>query len=300
MAIEKNHAPMGELFSRAYAESAEPVLDSAALRNRLAAYVSHDLFKDHWDLSVHLKKETGQSAPTWSANSTLYHKFDEYLASVPRDQFLNLITHIWRFLKNKHQQYSQRPNGNWDLRSKPAEEWKAFVERVLREENIGYVLDEQCGVRFQVDRQFELQHEAALSCLAEPRFSAALAAFEDAHRYFASTPQDLKAALRALFESVEIVAKQMYSADRLTAKLVTNDIKNRILTSYSNDPVARRAIGRVIDGFADWVDGMHHYRHGQGDEEPVVPPASFAVYAMSSGAAFIRWLVQVEKGACSE
>jgi hypothetical protein len=185
--------------------------------------------------------------------------------------------------------------GKWDFQSKPANEWKAFMETVLREENVGYRLDERCGVRFMVDHQFDLQKEAVLSCLTEPRFGAALAAFNDAHKYFASTPQDLKVALRALFESVEIVSKQMYVADRLTAKLVSNDIKNRILSTYPDDLVARRAVGRVIDGFADWVDGMHHYRHGQGDEEPIVPPLSFATYAMSSGAAFIRWLVHVEK-----
>lgn len=297
---DQDNVSVGELFSRVYADSAEPVQDSLTFRRRLAAYVSHDLFKDHWDLSVYLKKETGSSAPTGIANGALYHRFDEYLPSVPRDQFLNLITHIWRFLNVKHRQYVQRAHNGWEFRSKPAEEWKEFVGRVLREENVGYVLDTQCGVRFSVDRQFNLQREAVMNCLAESRFAAALAAFEDAHRYFASTPQDLKAALRALFEAVEIVAKQMYSADRLTAKLVSNDIKNRILTSYSSDPVARRAIGRVVDGFADWVDGMHHYRHGQGEEEPIVPPVSFAVYAMSSGAAFIRWLVHVDEGANSK
>lgn len=289
-------APIGELFSRAYLEAGEPTLDSPALRRRIAAYVTHDLFKDHWDLSVYLKKEAGESAPVWSAQNSLYHKFDEYLLSLQREQFLNMITHIWRFLNEKYKEYIQSDKGKWDIRSIPAESWKAFVERVLREENVGYVLDDRCGVRFRVDRQFDLQRDAVLSCLATPRFAAALSAFTDAHRYFSSTPQDLKAALRALFESVEIVAKQLYRADRLTSKLVSTAIKPRILGGYLDDPVAQRAIGRVIDGFADWVDGMHHYRHGQGQEEPVVPPLSFATYAMSSGAAFTRWLVHVEKG----
>lgn len=293
-----NRTTVGALFSRVYAGNVEPALDSGAFRKRIAAYVHHDLHKDHWELSIYLKKESGFAPNTWVSGSSLYHKYEEFILTIPRDQLLNLITFIWRFLNKKHQTLLPR-DGKWDLknleyRSIPAEAWKRFVERVLLEENIGFVLDAQCGVRFRIDQQYDLQREATLSCLAERRFAASLAAFEDAHRHFASTPQDLKAALRALFESVEIVVKQMYSADRLTAKLVSGEIKSKILSGYPDDPVARRAVGRVIDGFADWVDGMHHYRHGQGDEAPVVPPLSFAIYAMSSGAAFIRWLVQVE------
>lgn len=298
MSDDHNRTSVGELFSRVYAETAEPSLDGGTFRKRIAAYVMHDLHKDHWDLSVYLKKEIGSAPATWVSGSSLYHKYEEFIVTIPRDQLLNLITLIWRFLNYKHRILAPRA-GKWDLknmeyRSLPADAWKRFVDRVLLEENVGYVLDAQCGVRFRIDQQFDLQREATLSCLAEKRFAASLAAFEDAHRYFSSTPQDLKAALRALFESVEIVAKQMYSADRLTARLVSGDIKSRILAGYPDDPVAQRAVGRVIDGFADWVDGMHHYRHGQGDEEPVIPPLSFAIYAMSSGAAFIRWLVQVE------
>lgn len=166
---------------------------------------------------------------------------------------------------------------------------------MFSEENLGYKLDDSCGVRYAVDQQFEAQCEATISCMADAKYGSARAAFEDAHRYFTAIPQDLKTSLRLVFESVEIVTKQMISTDRLTAKVVSRDLKSMILAAYGGDPVALRAVGRAIEGFAHWVDGMHHYRHGQGEEEPVVPPETFAIYAISSGAAFVRWLVQINE-----
>ena len=119
-------------------------------------------------------------------------------------------------------------------------------------------------------------------------------AYQEAHRYFSTNPPELKAALRTMFEAVEIVVKQMYRTDRLTAKVVSSDIREKVLESFPNDPIAKEAASKIVLGFANWVDGMHFYRHGQGTEEPVVPPRHFVIYALSSGAAFIRLLIHVE------
>lgn len=280
--MDEPRAPIGELFSRVYGDRSEPVLDSVVVRRRLGAYIQHELHGDHGNLAIYLKQEAGMTADTWSNGYALLHKFEDFVLSLPRDDFLNFVTHVWRFLASAHPAE----------RVSPARRWQAFVARVFQEENVGYQLDDHAGVRYRVDQQFDLQREATLACLSAGGYAAALAAFEDAHRHFSSTPQDLKAALRSLFESVEIIAKQQYSAPRLTADLVKSAIKPAILSAYPDDATARRAIGKVIEGLADWVDGMHYYRHGQDDVEPVVPPLSFAVYAVSSGAAFIRLLVQ--------
>jgi len=62
---------------------------------------------------------------------------------------------------------------------------------------------------------------------------------------------------------------------------------------------AKIVTSKAFDGFADWVDGMHYYRHGQGQPEPVTPPIEFAVYVLSSGAAFLRWLVAIKETAAA-
>jgi len=50
----------------------------------------------------------------------------------------------------------------------------------------------------------------------------------------------------------------------------------------------------LFAGFADWVDAVHNYRHGQGLPEPVAPPIDLTVYMLSSGASFLRWLVTID------
>ena len=286
--------PIGELFSRVYMSQGQPTHESETLRRRVGAYVQYDLFEDHWKLSIYLRKESGQGPRQQTAGNTLYHRYEEFFEQLHRDEFMNAITLVWRYLWTKHKTYQRGSQGYKIELSPPANAWREFIARVFKEENVGYTVDEKCGVRFTVDTHFELQRTSVLQCLGVKRYNAVAAAFEDAHRYFSTTPADLKAAVRSMFESVEILAKLMVRTDRLTAKLVLNDIKALVLKAYSGDAVAQRARGRTIEGFADWVDGLHHYRHGQGDEDPVAPPEDFAVYALSSGAAFLRWLVQVD------
>jgi hypothetical protein len=48
-----------------------------------------------------------------------------------------------------------------------------------------------------------------------------------------------------------------------------------------------------MDGLAKWVNSLHIYRHGQGTEEPVAPPLGFAIYVVSSGSAWLRFLLQI-------
>lgn len=293
--------PIGELFTRVYGSPQQPTKDSPLFRKRVGAYVQHDLFKEHWELQVFLKKESGL-APRFqsSAPGILYYYWEEYFTEMPRDNFLNALTLVWRFLWVKHKVPRRTVQGKSIEFSVNANSWRAFIDRALKEENLGFTTDEMCGIHHAVDEQFALQRNSVLQCLDNKRYSAVAAAFEDSHRYFSSTPSDTKAAIRSIFESVEILAKLMVSTDRLTAKLVSNELKQRFLLTCSSDAIATRAIGRTIEGFADWVDGLHHYRHGQVEETPIAPPEDFTIYAISSGSAFLRWLVSIDNALRSE
>jgi hypothetical protein len=291
---EPTTSPIGELFTRLYIECGPLAHESESLRRRLGAYVNHDLFKDHWDLSVYLKKESGKAPDSFVGQNMLYHRYEEYFIKLSRDELLDVITLVWRFLFSKHKQSKRLPSDIWVQVSEQADAWRSFVSRALREENVGYVLDEKCGVHYAVDGQFEQQRASLLQSLDVKRYAAVRAAFEDAHRHFSTTPQDLKAAVRSMFESIEILTKLMVKTDRLTAKVVSTDVKALAQAVYGGDAVAQRAIGRAVDGFADWVDGMHYFRHGQSEEEPVAPPLGFAIYVLSSGASFLRWLVSLD------
>jgi hypothetical protein len=51
-------------------------------------------------------------------------------------------------------------------------------------------------------------------------------------------------------------------------------------------------LDKTMQGAADWVDGLHFYRHGQGTQEPIAPSPELAVHALSTGAALLRLWVQ--------
>jgi hypothetical protein len=54
---------------------------------------------------------------------------------------------------------------------------------------------------------------------------------------------------------------------------------------------------QLADSLKAWTDAAHWYRHGQGKEEPKQPPASLAILSISAGAAFLRWLAEIDQAA---
>ena len=90
-----------------------------------------------------------------------------------------------------------------------AEDWKKFVERVMKEENLGHRLDTKCGFDYLVDEEFERNRFSTLSILDDPKYKAVRAAYEDSYRYMDNYPIDTKAARRLIFESIEILVKQI-------------------------------------------------------------------------------------------
>jgi len=172
-------------------------------------------------------------------------------------------------------------------------EWKQFVERALSEENMGYRLDKNCGVHFFVDEEFERNRFSTLSALDNQRYNASRAAYDMAYQYLDNDPIDTKGAVRSIFESIEILVKQMVPTKNLNKWIVENTLKEKCLGAYENDETAKKIIVQMFDGFAQWVDALHNYRHGQPDQEPVAPPVNVAIYIISSGTSFLRWLIEI-------
>ncbi len=104
---------------------------------------------------------------------------------------------------------------------------------------------------------------------------------------------DKKAAVRSMFESIEILVKQMVSTDKLTKKVVENSLTTKCKNLYKNDDIEPRVVSKLLSGFAQWVDGLNNYRHGQPSDEPVAPSEEVAIYVLSSGSAFLRWLIEI-------
>jgi hypothetical protein len=266
----------GKRFSLLYLERGAPLRDSQRFRNRLSAYFVEQLNDHRWDIENLIKQETGAKV-SWRDGPDIGSFFEK--AEV-RD-VLDTITVVYQFLAK-------------DTFSTKALYWKAFVARVLNEESLGYQLDSKCGVHYFIDQEFERNRFSTLQALDDPKYSGVRDAYEAAYRHMDSNPADTKAAVRSMFESLEILVRLMVpTARNLNKRLVENTLKQECLKQYSTEPTALNVVSELFDGFADWVNGLHNYRHGQPSEQPVAPSEEVAVYVLSSGTAFLRWLIGI-------
>lgn len=280
--MAKQDLPVGQLFTHVYLQGVPLLQDSENFRRRLGVYLDQNHSQQKSQLVSYLRQETGLQV---SRRGLAYH-LEDFLVEVELKYLLDLITLTWRcFQQENMKSYVQRGS---------AFRWHQFVSRCFREEKLGYQLDVECGVHYFVDEEFERNRVATLSLLGTERYSGVRHSFEAAYTYLDSSPPDTKASVRSLFESVEILTKLMVNTSNLNQYAVKNMLKEKALTLYTMDEVAAKVVSGMFDSLATWVHSIHDYRHGQGQEEPVAPPIQLAVYIISSGAAFLRWLVEID------
>jgi hypothetical protein len=266
----------GKRFSLVYLDRSTPLKDSQRFRNRLAAFCSQNLVS-HWDEIVKIiRKETGAEIPVHPVGYYL----EQFFKKDDLRDILDSITIIFQVLKYSYDSLN-------------VENWMKFVSRALSEENMGYRLDSKCGVHYNVDEEFERNRFSTLSLLEDTKYCALRGAYEDAYRHMDSHPPDTKASVRSMFESLEIIVKQMVETQNLNKWVVENTLKDKCIRLYENDETALKTVSKLFDGFAQWVDALHNYRHGQASDEPVAPSESVAIYVLSSGSSFLRWLVDI-------
>lgn len=268
---------MGEgiRFSLLYLERSTPAKDSQRFRNRLAAYYWDNLHRYYEDkIYKIIELETGAEIP----RTVIGYNLSDFFKENELRDVLDSITLIYRVLGDNQKT-----------------EWENFVKRVFKEEHLGYQLDPRCGVHYFVDEEFERNRFSALSILNKPRYAGIRAAYEDAYRYMDSVPTDNKAAVRAIFEAIEILVKQMIQTNNLNKWVVENSLKERCLPLYAADNICMKVVSGMFDGFAEWVDALHNYRHGQPNDVPIAPTEDMCIYILSSGTAFLRWLIGMDQ-----
>jgi hypothetical protein len=168
------------------------------------------------------------------------------------------------------------------------------VQEIFQEENVHYRVDEEGGVHFHFDAEFESSRAATIASLQGARYRAALTAFEDGMAALAKGPPDGKTAIRSTFAAAEGLFRLMFEkSPRLTAQ-EAQKLEPLLQRAHATDPVAMGATGKLLGAFKDWIDAAHFYRHESGRQDPVQPPLTLAVQMVSLGVSFIRWLAELD------
>ena len=92
----------------------------------------------------------------------------------------------------------------------------------------------------------------------------------------------------------EEIFKLMFAskASRLGTSEIDKCLRPFVSSRYQAPPL--NAVNKLVSSFADWVDGMHTYRHAQGVEDPSPPPLDVALLIMGEGSSFLRWLIELD------
>lgn len=263
--------PIGGRFSLLYMDRGAGLTDSLRFRKRVYA-LSRDQLDD--DVARDIERNVGVTVPSIAYG----HDWRLFVENVSMPDLLDSLPAFCRALPRQSQ-----------------EDWVAMVAIVLRQEGMGYRIDPCGGIHYAKDETFEATRQSAISGLGAPRFAAALAAFDEAHRALDGHPPDTRAAIRHVFEACEIVFRLILGdkVARLGSSEVNSKLKPKALAGLS--PVDRDAVAGQLRTFATWVDAAHLYRHGQEVEEPSAPPEPVAVASVQIGTAFLRWLVAFDQ-----
>jgi hypothetical protein len=281
-------ATPGDRFSQLYIAKGAPVQDSARARIRCGAefevYVDDKYFGDAILSSLAYTLNTELAAKLPQPYYVVH--IARYWEKCPLPDFLDSLTFAFRAVaEHKVADY--------------AKAWPAFIGRVFHEENLGYKIDSKGVVHYRVDEEYESNVSSALTALDAAKYSAVRTAFERARADLSKAVPDALDSVRSLFEAAESLFKIVTgSGSSLDAGEVKRKLAGFVAQQMKDsDPIAKSSTAKLTEGFADWVNACHPYRHGHDQPDAVEPPMSLAVALMSTGASYIRWIATLDQAA---
>ncbi len=262
------------LFIYRYMERSAPRRESPRFRIRVsAAFPREDELQSRvWN---RLRAEAGIEVETHQFGM----RWDKFFERAPIEELLTSITLTYHVLRG--------------IGVRRSEDYLKAIASAPTDEQMGFRIDANGVMHFAVDEVFEGERVAALAVLDNPVMAAARQAYESVFRQLDHHPPDTLAAVRAMFEAVEIVAKQLCPPHKnLHANLCRTELQQRCLAVIGGDVVETRVWEGIFRGMVEWVSALHNYRHGQ-PETTAAPTNALAVYVVSSGTAYLRLLADI-------
>lgn len=272
--------PVGLRFSLAYAKAGPPLQDSARFRGRVGHFLDAYVAGDHGV----------QTALRLELNITLVADYDTsgwhgFLTDAPLPQVFDTLTETIKVLRQRGRPYRSEGLNVQTLQD--------FISRVFQEEHLAYLLDAGGGVRYRHDEELERNLAATIGGLEPERFAGARQSFEKSRAALSQATPDTLSAVNDAFRAVENVFRLLTGASLLGTNDVKKEVKRLVDTKYGQ--VATDAGRLMADSFADWVTASHLYRHAPEEPGPVAPPLDLAVVMVSSAAAYLRWLLELDR-----
>jgi hypothetical protein len=270
----------GRLFSADYAVPRAAPPDSDRFRLRLAtAYELNSPAPSRPAVADAIKLRLGVQVP-FGYGGYLYSEF--FREAELRD-VLDAITIIFDVLTARYGDGA-------------ASTWRSCVERTFRTERLPYRIDLKGGVHRIIDDEHERARAATLAVLDAPRYTAVADTLEKGFRLLSATRPDSLNAVKQCFFAAQVMA-QMFcrSNDALDRAFVEAHLRPLVGGVYGPEMATAAIAADVVSGFADWVDGVMKLEAAGNAKSPLVLADEIAVLLVGNGAAYIRWLAQLDQ-----
>lgn len=281
----------GKLFSLLYVSRATPLKDSKKARFRIAKLFENEFpplsselrrlrKRDHAaQVQNLLESEVGRHFHS-KIGIQMYRSWIAYTQKLEAVDFLDAITIITNYLR----------------------EWKpdrvaVFVleaNRIFNEVNMAFEVDSKGGIHPLVDGAFGAAKQTAIAALSGERHTGTAELVEAIDKKLLQDPVDYIGAIRAIFGANENLFKLMFAVPRLDARTAGDKIGPKQQERYDGHPTLQRASAKALEGFKDWIDAAHNYRHEQGVVSPTQPSQEIGILLTSQGLGFVRWLAQLD------
>lgn len=284
---------LGKRYSLLYINRGEAVNDSKKARYRISQLADYSFpsatlsqrqrgydFKK--DLTNLIQQEIGVPFRT-SKGGTGYESWQLFFDKISFTELLDAITVI----------ISPRYNKNYS--AEKLLNFRNEVRRIFHEENIAFTLDDQGGVHPLIDTAFTQATNAAIDGLVGPRYEATLHSVEEIEKHLLPDLPNYVGAIRSVFGACENIFKLMYGGSRLDSKSAFTKISSAQQRLYEGHPTMLASSAKLLNGFREWIDAAHFYRHEEGRTERGQPESEIAILLISEGLAYVRWLAAIDK-----
>ena len=264
--------PVGQYYSRVYHRADSLAQDSERFRLRLFKALDART-SDEWSkgFADRIERSFGLPFPRPGYSGSPYVK--GFILEAPIRDLLNSITIVFEGLSDR--------GGRIFLDE---------VRSILEEEQLAYELDERCGVHPRIDVEFTTAKIATVRSLSGERFASALERFESACDQLRDG-ESAADAIEKTFKAAENIFRQLFRKEtKLTGAAIAKCLMPRFQEVYTSNVQAKRASAKMCASFSDWVDAAHFFRHEPGHEVPSPAPLDFAIFMVSQGAGYLRWL----------
>ena len=269
--------PSGKRYSHVYMDRPHGVKNSERIRRRIASLFWRLNLNDFSDMASTIRGETGEPIP-----SAQYSGYDywAFFGKCPLDTLLDTITVVAAHMRSR--------------RANP-DTWITEVERIFREEQAAYELDQDGGVHLRVDGAFQQARVAAIDALAGARYAPTVEFLMKAFDALNGPHPQPREACKNAFDSVETLFKLMSGQPRIGGREIRDHLNPLIALRYQADATALAAAQKMLRALVEWVDACHNYRHGPGADGESEPPDDLWQVLIGQAVSYLRWLAELDR-----